>query len=32
MGECVRESSCHPFTFPPISTTMPDMAAGMYIR
>ena len=32
MGECVRGSSSYPFTFPPTSTAMPDMAAGMCIR
>ena len=32
MGECARGSSSYPFSFPPASATMSDMAAGMYIR
>ena len=32
IGECVRGSFSCPFTFPPTSTTMPDMAAGMCIK
>ena len=32
IGLCVRGSSFYTFTFPPTSTTMPDMEAGMYIR
>ena len=30
--EYVRGSFSYCFTFPPTSTTKPDMAAGMYIR
>ena len=32
MGECVRGSSSYSFNFPLISTTMPDVATGMFIR
>ena len=32
IGECVRGSSSCRFTFPPTSTTMSDMAAGMCIK
>ena len=32
IGECLRGSSSCRFTFPPTSTTMSDMAAGMCIK
>ena len=32
MGEYVRGSSSYPFTFPLTSTTMPNMAAGIFTR
>ena len=32
MGECVRGSFSYPFTFPLTSTTMPNMAADIFVR